>query len=62
MTSGVWRAQVVWHHDAAEYMPYQPRPADMWERWAFSAQPPADLARRGAPLGGPFLCMRASHP
>ena len=30
-------AEVIWHHDAAEYFPYEPRSADMWARWNLSA-------------------------
>ena len=33
--------QLVWHHDAAEYWPYEPRPGDMWDRWAFEQAPDA---------------------
>eukprot|EP01052_Picozoa_sp_SAG31_P022558 SAG31_NODE_1799_length_7241_cov_11.407029_3_plen_89_part_00 len=32
----------VWHHDAAEYMPYQPRPTDMWSRWNFAKKAPSE--------------------
>jgi hypothetical protein len=34
--------QVVWHHDAAEYMPMEPKPADIWSRWKFSATAPSE--------------------
>jgi hypothetical protein len=35
------RVEVMWNMDAAEYMvPYRPRPADMWDRWSFSADAP----------------------
>lgn len=30
--------ELVWHHDAAEYMPQpvEPKPADIWQRWRFT--------------------------
>lgn len=34
------RVEVMWNMDAAEYMPYRPRPPDMWSRWSFSAKAP----------------------
>ena len=30
------QAECIWHHDATEYLPAYPKPASMWERWAFS--------------------------
>ena len=35
-------AEVIWHHDTAEYMPYEPRPHDMWSRWNLAAEAPAE--------------------
>ena len=34
-------AELIWHIDAAEYFPFEPRPADMWSRWNFA---PGDAA------------------
>ena len=30
--------EIIWHHDAAEYMPARPKSSYMWEGWRFKEE------------------------